>query len=217
MLRMLSLIASIVVLSNFALADSSSPFTFQIPPGWVDVSPSAPAENFAKIPPEFAARLHDDPEALFIAADPDHPSPGGLLTLEMVSMIDPRPAIVTKKIVDEVAASASGGATIRETSVLDINGVSVGKFIGDIAAGDSEPAAILGYLLPSPRGLALMRFTTTRDRLATDEPQFQSAMAATTGLGEKTSVGMSGMRLAGIFAACLVLGAAINFLRRFRS
>src|SRR4051812_47984850 len=95
---MRSLIFVLLLAPNLGRAAS---FKFVVPPGWVDLSPGAPPENFSKLPPAVAKQIRDGGFA-FYAADLDHASDGFMENVN--ASVDPGTEPITQKLVDEMAA-----------------------------------------------------------------------------------------------------------------
>lgn len=192
---------------------------FKVPAGWVDLSPGAPAANFARVPAEMARQVKAA-NFIFFAADADHA--GAFTTNANALLVGEKARRVTddvldeavKGLLDEIAKAPGRSYTPRDKAVLDIGGVSVGRFSGELSLGVGQPVSQVGYVLPAKDGMVVLTFSTTKEQLASYQPVFEAAVRATTGLVQPEAEILPPWFLGALVSGSVAVGLAINQTRQ---
>lgn len=179
----LSIGLSLALVSTAAAAEK---VVFQVPAGWVDLSPGAPEGNFTRVAPAIAERAKQL-KLPFFAASPE-PSPDA--PWGFGRMTGQKPERVTASYVDEVAAGIAKGFAqqperkflLVSKRVLKAGGVSVGEIVSEASTNDGRRIVQLFYMLPVPGDVAVVTFTTVMKRLEADRAVVEKAVLATRGL-----------------------------------
>lgn len=195
-----------------------SGFTFQLPPGWRNLSPGALAENFRGMPPQLVAKARAAP---LLAIDGAGMNDGFVEGISVI--LTPCPARIDESTIDHMARGAlrSGAEEIVERGVVTVGGVASGRIMYDISWGAMK-ARLLQFLLPSRRDCAVLTYSATRDDFARYLPSFEAATQATGGLSdpvdEKESSGERLERMVLHFAVigCVLAGIAVVIGRMMR-
>jgi hypothetical protein len=201
-----------------APADASEGgFGFEVPPGWLDLSPGAPAANFSKVTPEVAAQARNK-DFIFFAADVEHAQADGILANVNGTLVSEKPSKVTKESLEGLASGLGADFAVREKTLLDVGGVAVGRIVDQLAVKGGKPDAQVLYILPGKDGDAALTFTTSQEHFARDQPAFEAAMRATTGLVEPASDEAPNWVMDVAIGASVALGLLINaFLQKRRN
>src|SRR4051812_32006224 len=86
---------------SVASVASAGQFKFQVPSGWIDLSPDAPAANFAKLPPALAQQVRAGNFA-FYAADYAHADDGFMENVN--ASLVPGTQKITQQFLDQMMA-----------------------------------------------------------------------------------------------------------------
>jgi hypothetical protein len=199
-------------------------FQFQVPPGWVDLSPGAPQENFSRLPPQVVKQIREGNFA-FYAADIDHATDGFMENVN--ASVDHGTEPVTQKLVDEMAAHMGDEVakqapdvklTVLEKNVVDLRGVPAGRLVIELSGAMRTKQ--VQYLLPGVDGHAVLTYSTTPEDFARYQPIFDAAAIATGGVAEPPSslskIGRSAWRgaLIGGLVALVMIVAGLLAKRR---
>jgi len=209
----LALVASLLFASR---AGAASPFTFKIPPGWVDLSPGAPAANFERAPAGMAAEAKSGRYTMY-AADLEHAGDGFVENVNAIAgdgTLAITPADVTRHAEGLVAGipSKGGVAAVIEQSVATFGGVHVSRVVADIDVGNVQ-TRMLQYLIPGETSHVVLTYSAARDAFASYVPAFEAAAAATGGMHEpKTSFDWWEMIQSGIIGGA-VAGSGVLVMR----
>ena len=196
---------------------SVPPFTFQVPAGWVNLSPGAPETNFAGLPPAIVAQAR---QLRFMAMDLAGAGDGFAenVNLQLVSCT----GRFTPELMDQVASQAPAQIQrmapgsrfqIIEKGVLSVGGVMAGRMVFDLDLAGGPSMRQLQYQLPAGSQCAILTYSSTPGDFARYLPMFEAAARATTGLSEPPSralglfsrIGGAGLRgaLIGGIAGCV--------------
>ncbi|HZS39961.1 MAG TPA: hypothetical protein VFF06_24175 [Polyangia bacterium] len=174
---------------------SATGFHFQVPPGWVDLSPSAPPANFARLTPEQAQLIRDGRFA-FYAADVEHSDDG--FTENVNVTLEPGAAPVTEALLQQLTAEidaevrkqrAGMSERIVDTKLVQIGGVTCGRYVGElqmVTPAGAYQVKQIGYIIPGHEQHAIITYSTTPADFARYQPVFDAAALATTGAEEPT-------------------------------
>jgi hypothetical protein len=211
---------------SVASAASASTFKFQVPPGWLDLSPGAPEANFAKLPPALVQQVRGGNFA-FYAADIAH-ADDGFMENANASLVAGTQTI-TQQFLDQMMAQMNDevgkqapGMTIEvlEKKLVEINGVTCGRTVA-VMKGPDLKAKQVQYVLPGQSEAAVITYSTTPEKFAEYEPVFDTAARATTGIKAPRTVLQSagrGALFGGIAGAVAVLAMGlVTTLRKKRS
>lgn len=173
-----ALLALVVLLvARVAVAEGGGTFSFQIPEGWIDLSPGAPEANLDRVTPDVrtAARsVRLNPESLLYAAVPDS---------DTVMFAILRPESSTEPLDDAALQRAANDLGWHNHFVVDkktletVDGLAWGRFVGTTDNGKR----FLTYLVPGrPRSL-LLTFIAPPESFESFVPTFEKAARATRG------------------------------------
>jgi hypothetical protein len=175
------------------LSGSAHAFTFQVPPGWVDLSPGTPPESFAKLPPSLVKQIQAG-NFVFYAADVAHADDGFMENVNASTF--PGGEKITKKLLDTLMAQIGDdltrnipGAklTVLETRLVEIGGVTCGRIVA-LLDGPGVHAKQIQYVLPGEHEAAIVTYTTVPEKFREYEPVFDAAAALTRGITEPRGV-----------------------------
>jgi hypothetical protein len=212
----------LAVTLSVAIVAPAHAFKFAVPPGWTDLSPGAPADNWKGVPPELAQQVRAGSFA-FYAADVAGSNDGFMENVNATVL--PGRAKVTMQVLDQIAADLGAEVSrqlpgvqlqVLEKKLVEIHGVTCGRLVG-LMQGAGTRAKQVQYLLPGPTEAAMVTYSTTPEKFAHYEPIFDAAAAATGGLGEGRSIGDSALRGAifgGVSAAIAVTLLGLLKMRR---
>ena len=174
----------------FIPAVAHADFTFKVPPGWTDLSPNAPAANFAKIEPVLAAQFRQATYTFF-AADLDGRGDGFMENVN--ATVYPKPHAINlaelKEIGEQIDAEVKKvdprfSMQILDTKVVKIGGVECGRYIGLLTMGDKVVQQI-SYLLPGRNEHAVLTYSTVPAQFKRYQPVFDAAAKATVGIAPR--------------------------------
>jgi hypothetical protein len=202
----------IVLLPSLALAGP-----FKLPDGWVDLTPGvAPQSVYDQLDPSQRAEIQTPGKYAFFAGDLAHRSATFMPNVNVIAggkkplQVD---ANLLEQYTDYVEKNVAPGIgwTKVEAKLVQLNGVTCGRIVGDIAIGDLAVRQVQ-YLLPrGEQPAACIKYSADRERFSTYEPIFDAAARATEGIAATPSpfarVGRSAVRGAifgGIAAAIAV-------------
>jgi hypothetical protein len=216
---------ALCILALPAVAHASH-FKFATPPGWIDLGPHAPPENFARLLPE-AARIAKNPAFAAYAMDLAHADDG--FGENFNAIITPGVRRMTPSALDQLAdeytRSLHGGpfsGTITRREVLLLHGVHVGSFTVDSTLGALRMRQ-LTYFFPGDGETAVVTYTATPETFEEYRPLFERAAAATVGVREPSFFHIDGPRDLGFLGGTLtavLTSALLAFLlgrRRLRT
>jgi hypothetical protein len=222
-MRPAKLLTMLAMLPTAAAAQVGG-LTFQVPAGWTDLSPGAPAENFAKAPAEFAARAKQSASG-FVAVDLEQAS-RGVFADNVNTALESFSGPISEKTLASAVESMKAlgqtypGASYRPTeqSLVTIDGVVAGRMVGETTMGGTVLKQV-AYLLPAKDVTVVLTFSTIPDRFANVEPVFSAAAQGTKGLVKRRgllanafSLGGRGALIGGVVGG--VLGGLGFFARR---
>ncbi len=164
-----------------------SPFSFELPPGWLNLSPGAPPENFRGLPQAVIERARATAvTALDIAGAGD----GFAENLNVVIARCPgrfNDALMEKIVAEapkSIAREAPGASfQLVERGVTPIAGVNAGRLVYDLTLG-AQKLRQLQLHLPAGRVCAIATYTATPETFARYLPVFEASARATRGLAE---------------------------------
>ncbi|MBS2013940.1 MAG: hypothetical protein JST00_13705 [Deltaproteobacteria bacterium] len=177
--RWLAAVLAIVVLllAREVVAEDGGTFKFQVPEGWIDLSPGAPEANLGRVTPDVrtaAKAVRLNPESLLYAAVPDS---------DTVMFAILRPESATEPLDEAALQRAANDLGWRDHFVVDkktlemVDGLAWGRFVGTTDNGKR----FLTYLVPGrPRSL-LLTFIAPPDSFESFVPTFEKAARATRG------------------------------------
>lgn len=183
-MRVRTLSLALVLLCLPAVARA---FTFQVPPGWVDLSPGAPPKNFERLPPAVAAELRQGRYAA-IAMDLDHAADG--FAENFNALVEPGVEPITQPLLDQIAASMGSeirrqakDATLKvlERGTVSLHGITCGRMVSDVQMGAMHMRQLV-YLLPGEGNHAIVTYSATPATFAQYTPVFTAAIEATQGI-----------------------------------
>ena len=169
-------------------------FRFPVPPGWVDLSPGAPAANFEGLAPDFVKTLRSGQFRAF-AFDVAHTERGFTPNFNAVAM-DP-PTRVTEANEADLAQALFGpiqkqmaGAALVEKGIVEVGGVKSLRIVYDSEL-DGTLLRQMAVLVPGVPNTAVVTYTALRDQFASLRPAFEAHVAGIEGAREaaETSIG----------------------------
>lgn len=165
-------------------------FTFQTPPGWVDLSPDAPEAERNKAPAALLEQVKSSGHAFF-AADLAHADDGFMENVNAI--VQPGSSPVTAALLDDVelrmrAEIGKQGMSYRvlEKSLVTVAGATAGRVVGELTM-QGRVVKQIQYLLPGREHHAILTFSTTPESFAEYQPRFDAAGQATRGTVEPKS------------------------------
>ncbi len=179
MIRSLALVALLFAAPAHAQVHVS-PFTFQIPPGWLNLSPGAPPENFRGLPPQVVEQARGVP---FLAMDVAGGADGFAENVNLVLVGCPAGGY-SQKTMEALARHPElkqQGMTIREASTLQVGGLTAGRLLTEMSSGGVRVWQAQ-YHLPGGTRCAILTYSSTPEAFARYLPTFEAAARATTGL-----------------------------------
>jgi hypothetical protein len=191
-----------------AAAATTSPFVFQVPPGWRDLTPGVPEDNYRDVHPDVAAQIKDS-APLFFAADVVH-ARGRFMTNVRATLVGGSGPITEGALRGYVKELQASGAKFRsnQRELDDWNGITVGKIVGVLTVSD-QPIAQVAYVVPGADGRVFLTYSTLPEQLDDYLPIFDAAARATQGAVQPISFfersGVRGTLLAFFGAALLLL------------
>ena len=157
-------------------------FVFSAPPGWVDLSPGAPVDALAKVPPALLEQLKTS-NAVFIAVDLERGD-------NMQATVQDGTMSVNAKVLEQLATGlakpiAASGRVVRtiESSIVQVGGVAPARVVFDVEY-QGKTITMLQYVLPGDGQFAVLAFASPRERFAQNRPIFDRAASATRGTKE---------------------------------
>jgi hypothetical protein len=159
-------------------------FRFTAPPGWTDISASAPPENVAGLDPNLVDYVRM-PRVAAAAIDRREQSPtvGSIMMAE----VSPTSLEISDKtlsdVVDKVFREERKGSEIEliEKSTPQIGGVDVGRLVIEERSG-SDRIRRIAYVLPGGDRTAILSFIVAPGKLAAVTPDADDAARKTLGL-----------------------------------
>ncbi len=200
-------------------------FRFPVPPGWVDLSPGAPAANFEGLAPDFVKTLRSGQFRAF-AFDVAHTERGFTPNFNAVAM-DP-PTRVTEANEADLAQALFGpiqkqmaGAALVEKGIVEVGGVKSLRIVYDSEMGGT-PLRQMAVLVPGVPNTAVVTYTALRDQFASLRPAFEAHVARIEGAREDGGVSIVGPvardgLVGALVGAAVGLGAGFVTWRRKRA
>jgi len=163
----------------------ASRFSFHVPAGWTDLSPTAPQANFALVPKPLLDTIRARPMA-FYAFDLTSGDDGFMenVNANIISGAEP---ITTGTLeaafrdVESGLAQVGGRYEKLEQSTVEIDGVTVGRAVGIMHLGPIVSKQ-LAYLLPGDGQSAILTYSSTPEAFPRYLPIFEEAARQTKGL-----------------------------------
>jgi hypothetical protein len=202
------------------------PFTFQVPAGWVNLSPGAPEENFRGLPPALLAQAR---KVHFMAMDMAGAHDGFAENVN-ANIVDCMGRF-TPELMEKVAGMApleiqrlAPGSRVRiiEKGLVDLQGVKAGRMVFDCTLAGGPSMRQLQYHVPGGRRCAILTFSSTPGEFSRYLPVFEAAARAIGGVAEPPAqagflarIGKSALRgalIGGIAGGLAVL--LVGLLRR---
>jgi hypothetical protein len=179
----------VLLLGSGAVAAAAVPggFVFSAPPGWVDVSPDAPAAERQKAPEQLVAIAGN---YAFYAADLGSGHDGFMENMNAVVQTDIRPPLATPAMLAAIETQVQDqfskqGMSYRalKKDVIKVGGVTAGRIVAD-ATTPQGTIRVLQFTIPGDRSNATLTFSTTPENFARYEALFDAAAQATRGAVE---------------------------------
>jgi hypothetical protein len=194
-------------------------FRFVVPPGWVDLSPTAPAKNFERLPPEMAAQLRAQ-RLTFFAADVEHASE---LMTNVSGVLIPGGGRITQATVDgaerqvtaEIIKQPGFAYRVTKSEIMDWDGVAVGRVFAEL---DNRGHLVkqLVFILPGATQTAMLTYAANESEFERYRPIFEAAARGTSGLAAAKSRSSELLGVA-IRAGILMVAVALLVARRLRA
>jgi hypothetical protein len=210
---------------SVALAQSSpGGLHYSIPPGWLDLSPGAPAANFARVPKEVVDQARN-PRYLAMAIDMDHAKNGFAANLNVVHSPCPGPLKADSlpaaaHAIQEAGRAAGTDLHVVSHEIVTIGGVAAARFLDEMTLPPHKLRQY-AYLIPNGQDCAVVTYTATQERWGEYRPVFEAAALATGGvraLPESERLARSLGQLTGFCAgAGAVVGLVVWLARRKRT
>jgi hypothetical protein len=209
------MVAMVAALVGGAALAAPSPFAFEVPPGWRDLTPGVPESNYTGVPAEVTAQIKKT-APLFFAADVSDLQ-GRFMTNVRATLVPGSGVVTDDSLAGYVRDLKAAGARFDDTDMEldDWNGVTVGKITGELTIGDSTIAQVV-YVIPGPESRVFLTYSTMPAELARYAPVFDAAARATRGAVQPVSFlerrGVRGTLLAfiGAVIALVVIRRAKN-------
>ena len=158
-------------------------FSFRLPDGWIDLSPSAPAENFARVPAALAAQAHAPGAVVYAVA----PALSGLYWPRLRVELFANPESVTPERLQSIANSIMKllegvpGAKPRLIAVdaIEIAGAAAGRILVGLQAPAGPELRLLSFLVAGREHDALLSFDTSAEQFDGLQPLLEAAAADT--------------------------------------
>ncbi len=175
------LVSLFILLAGTAAPASSDDLHFEIPPGWLDLSPGAPEKNFAGIPAEMArlARASRFAAAAFDLAGAQNGYASNftdLVTDETTRIGESDVQKVADALVPETAKGQSS-----ERGRIQIGSVGCLRAVFD-SDQQGHPLRHLVYVMPAGSRTAILTFTARREAFDRYLAAFERVAHATQGL-----------------------------------
>jgi hypothetical protein len=187
-------------------APGRSTLVYSIPPGWVDLSPGAPAANFAKLRPAFLAQVRSGNFELFALDKKSGEAFEPRLFAESVAADRPITAIALAAYAEEtrkkfIASGAS--AAVLKKELITIGGAVGGRVLLEKLEKKEKAAAqrVLIYLIPDGDLRVSLSFVSDAATFEQHQPVFEAAASATTGVVPASNATFRRRVLAAIRAA----------------
>lgn len=184
-------IALLVFLACAGVACAGTRLKFQIPAGWLDLSPGAPAANFAKCPPQFLPQTRM-PEVVALAVDVDH---AGAFTMNLNVRTMPSGGVLDEAAVATIGRElerqfplAIPGAKYRVLThrVVHVQSVACGRCEGELTVGTSTVKQLL-YVFPEGEQASLLTVSGDPAQYEKNIAEWDALAQATTGLAAPPS------------------------------
>jgi hypothetical protein len=179
----------LAVIGALALAPGTraAELGFPVPAGWLDVSPTAPDENFARLPAELARTLRGGSFRVF-AFDLAHASNGFTPSLNVVAI--PRTLRVTSSNREEAVREVFAGlqqeiptARLVESGILSVSGVNALRMVYDSDVG-GRALRQMALVVPGKPQSAVVTYAALRTQFDALRPAFEAHAASITGAEE---------------------------------
>lgn len=204
------------------------PFAIKIPPGWVDLSPNAPAENFAGLAPELVKQLKGQAGSAF-AMDLAHGADGFAENLT-VKLNQCPPAALTEELIRseefergfyaETGKRPNVSVKLIDKALIRIGGAPVARMQQRITIKGQPTVVSLAYLMTGTAGrCAMVSYVTTPANLERYRPVFEASAMQARGLALPRSRKGGGGYVVGaiaglVFVVGLVLALVLTQRRR---
>lgn len=165
----------------------ASRFSFHVPDGWTDLSPTAPPANFAIAPKPLLDTIRARPRPMaFYAFDLTSGDDGFMenVNANLIAGAEPITAdtiAAAFRDVENGLAQVGGRYEKLEQSTVEIDGVTVGRAVGLMHLGPIVSKQ-LAYLLPGDGQSAILTYSSTPEAFPRYLPIFEAAARKTKGL-----------------------------------
>jgi hypothetical protein len=166
---------------------SASNLKFATPPGWLNLSPGAPAENFTKIP-EATAKAFKDAKVVAAAMDVDAKTGdgGANMVAEILHTSFPISETSMKEFGTQMVESASQKSgskyTLSTTGILQISGVTCGRSVSETQTKLGTALTQVTYVLPDGPDLGIMTVTIATKHFKKNESALDEIARSVTGI-----------------------------------
>ena len=191
------------------------PVTFQIPEGWVDLSPGAPETNFAGFPPPLVKEAKSGKYAA-MAFDVAHATPEFATNVNAIVMDGP--ASLDQESLAAFVKDFSDGsqgkglkATVTESALREVGGVTWAVVVRQSISGRLKVRQMT-WLIPAGKRHAVITYSAADDRFEEYRPVFEKAALATTGSAPAPRMNWSSIALWSLAGA--VVAVLIGLARR---
>ena len=202
--------AALLLLATTGWADG---FKYRIPEGFTDLSPGAPAENFAKVPAAVAEQARqfrgsavflkdgEPPVAFFVMVKKGYASVGELAD-EIAEAVPKRTDVTNPRVVANEKVSIGGFECAKIEYVVTAQGLEFTK---------------LFYILPVGPERAMMSLDGPSEALAKARPAFEASVKGVSGLAHPS--GSRPLGEWGVIAGAILLAGAVlmQILKRSRN
>ena len=214
----LCLLAASVATAALAVAPESV-FKFQVPTGWLDLSPGAPRDNFEQVAPEAAAIAQSGKFAAYafdVAGATERFTANENVQVQQARIQIDQTTLPQIRAGMERAQSPTGPAVkVTDASLRKIGGFDVARLVLEMSVRGVEVRQI-AYLIPAADQTATLTFTVERSRFDEYVDAIDIAAGKTEGVGAAAGAG-SGFNGVQWIAVVALAAAAFALFAGLRS
>lgn len=191
------------------------PVTFQIPEGWVDLSPGAPETNFAGFPPPLVKEAKSGKYramAFDVArATPEFATNLNALVLDGPASLDQDSLASFVKDFTDGSQQKGMKAIVTESALREVGGVTWAVLVRESISGRLKVRQMT-WFIPAGDRHAVITYSAADDRFDEYRPVFEKAALATTGSAPAPRMNWSSIAIWSLVGA--VVAALFAIVRR---
>lgn len=214
-MRRFAIVLALTCASPIARAD----LTFPVPAGWIDLSPGAPEENFAALPPSARATLRAQKVHAFFADRADA-SEGFAPNLNVI-LVAKKPPRITEEKLDEAVAQLTEAMKqqlpslrLVEKGIVTLGDVKMLRVVYD-ADNAGRELRQMTVVVPGTPQSGIVTYSALRTQFDAMRPAFDAHVLSIQGAREPGS--LSWFDWGAALRAALVggaIGALVGFVRK---